>query len=356
MYPKIITDLGIIRKNAKNMSRICGENDLSLMAITKGFCATEPIVRTLIESGVDALGDSRMDNIRSMREKGIDSIPIWLLRIPMLSELESVARWADGTLISEVSTARKLSAAAVQADRHLEMILMVEMGDLREGVPQEKLLESAKAMSQLPHLILKGIGANFACFGGVIPTQEVLKELVQLRNSLEQQLKISLPIVSGGNSSSVDVLLEDLPKGITQLRLGEAILFGQEACARKPIPGSDQNAFTLEAEVIEVQTKPSMPTGKIGIDAFGNVPVHEDRGIRRRAIVAVGRQDTVPEDLAPLWKGIQILGSSSDHMILDVEDTAHTIEVGTIIPFRIRYYSAMLQGFTSSYMTKEYIE
>lgn len=354
MYPKITTDLEILQGNVKNMIRICSKCGISMMAITKGFCAAEPIVQTLVKSGVDALGDSRMDNIRSMREYGIDSTPLWLLRIPMLSELKEVARWADGTLISEIVTAENLSREAAQAGRQLDLLLMVEMGDLREGVMKEHLLKTAKAMSTLPNLTLKGIGANFACFGGVIPTYKVLQELVELRDFLQLELNINLPIVSGGNSSSAGILLEQIPEGISQLRFGEAILFGQEACERKPIPRSSQNVFTLEAEVIEVQTKPSMPTGKIGIDAFGNIPVHEDRGIRKRAIVAVGRQDTVPEDLFPLWQGIKILGSSSDHMILDVEEAFPPIEVGTVIPFRIRYYSAMLQGFTSPYVRKEY--
>jgi predicted amino acid racemase len=172
---------------------------------------------------------------------------------------------------------------------------------------------------------------------------------------LRQILKLPLPIVSGGNSASIGLLPDNIPAGITQLRLGESILFGQEACERQPVPGSRQDAFTVYTEVVELQHKPTMPSGKIGIDAFGNVPVHIDRGIRQRAIAAIGRQDTVPEDLLPLWPGVEILGASSDHMILDVEDASPPIKMGDVIPFRIRYYSAMLQGFTSPYLEKTFI-
>lgn len=354
MYPKILTDLDIIHGNTKNIVSICENEGVAVMGITKGFCAAPEIARIMVEGGVKYLGDSRLENLQSLRDQDINGLPLWLLRIPMHSEVEWAARIVDGVFLSEISTAEKLSKEAEKIGRKVEVVLMVEMGDLREGVIQENLLVTAKGFAELPGLSLQGIGANFSCFGGVIPTYEMLDQMVKLAETLRGELNLPLPIVSGGNSSSVGLMPENMPKGITQLRLGEAILFGQEATERRPILGSSQNAFTLMAEVIELQRKPTLPTGKIGIDAFGKVPVHVDRGIRKRAIVAVGRQDTVPEDLFPLWQGVEILGSSSDHMILDVEDAMPEIQMGDVIPFRIRYYSAMMQGFTSCYVTKEF--
>lgn len=356
MYPKIVTDLDIILENTKNMVSICKNAGITVMGITKGFCAAPEMARVMVKGGVKSLGDSRLQNLQSLKDQGIDHVPLWLLRIPMHSEVKWAAGLVDGVFLSEISTAEKLSSEAEKVGRKIEVILMVEMGDLREGVIQENFSATAKQISKLPGLSLQGIGANFSCFGGVIPTYEMLDQMVKLAEISRKELNLPLPIVSGGNSSSVGLVPRDIPKGVTQLRLGEAILFGQEATERRPILGSDQNGFTLMAEVIELQVKPTMPTGKIGIDAFGKVPLHVDRGIRKRAIVAVGRQDTVPEDLLPLWQGVEILGSSSDHMILDVEDATPTIRMGDVISFRIRYYSAMMQGFTSSYVTKEFLE
>ena len=353
MYPKLMTDLDILHGNAKNIVQISKELGISIIGITKGFCADIRIAKVLEESGVAGLGDSRMKNIISLREGGI-KIPLWLLRIPMQSEVDKIARYADGVYISELSTAKKLSAEAQKAGREIDLILMVEMGDLREGILKEDLIGVAQEMAKLPNLHLQGIGSNFACYGGVIPTTQVLQEMVDLQENLRHKLGLPLPILSGGNSSSAGLLPREIPLGVTQLRLGEAILFGQEACERKPISGSSQDAFTLFAEVVEVQIKNSVPTGEIGIDAFGKVPQFKDRGQRKRAIVAVGRQDTVPEDLFPLWAGVEILGASSDHMLLDIEEAFPEVTVGMVIPFRICFYSAMLQGFTSDYVTKEY--
>ena len=74
----------------------------------------------------------------------------------------------------------------------------------------------------------------------------------------------------------------------------------------------------LEAQIIELKSKRSLPIGEIGVDAFGQRPYYEDRGIIRRAILAIGKQDTDPDSMISLDEKIDILGASSDHLILDV--------------------------------------
>ena len=354
MYPKMTIDLNKIQRNTENVVNLCELRGVSVMGVSKGVCADPEIVRRMITAGVCWIGDSRIKNIRRLREAGID-VPLFMLRIPMISEASEIAKWADGSFVSSFIVAESLSKAATVLGKELKLILMVEMGDLREGVLQENLFSVAREISDLPNIELYGIGANFACYGGVIPEADVLERLVKMAEKLREDLGIGLPIVSGGNSSSVYLLPDKLPRGITQLRLGEAILLGQEAIWRQPVAGSFQDAFILEAEVVEVETKPSLPEGEIGIDAFGRTPVFEDRGIRKRAIVAIGRQDTVPEDLKPCAEGIEILGASSDHMILDIEDAEESIVIGDILSFQVRFYGALLQGYTSKYVEKCHI-
>lgn len=354
MYPKMKIDLDKIEINTRNVVKLCKPLGVGVMGISKGVCGDPEVARRMIVAGVCWMGDSRIENIRGLREAGID-VPLFMLRIPMVSEASEVAKWADGSFVSSFVVAESLSKAAISLGKELKLILMVEMGDLREGVLQEQLFSVAKQISELPNVELYGIGANFACYGGVIPEANVLDRLVKMAEKIREQLGIALPIVSGGNSSSVYLLPDKLPCGITQLRLGEAILLGQEAIWRQPVVGSFQDAFILEAEVVEVETKPSLPEGEIGIDAFGRIPVFEDRGLRKRAIVAVGRQDTVPEDLKACLEGIEILGASSDHMILDIEDAREKIAIGDILSFQVRFYGALLQGHTSKYVEKSYL-
>lgn len=174
---------------------------------------------------------------------------------------------------------------------------------------------------------------------------------MRMRDIVAEIVGQEIELVSGGNSANW-LMMEsgNMPKAVNHLRIGEAILLGNETTERIPIKGLYQDVFTLWAEVIEVATKPSVPIGEIGEDAFGQIPSFVDRGRHRRAIVAIGRQDVVIEGLQPDIEGIKILGASSDHLILDVEDAERPVQVGDVLSFTVRGYSALLALFTSDYV------
>ena len=232
---------------------------------------------------------------------------------------------------------------------------MVDLGDLREGYyKEEDLYEAIEEILTLDWIKLKGLGVNLTCYGGVIPKYDILYVLTELKNTIEEKYNIELDIISGGNSSTVYLLNEELPKEINNLRLGEAIILGRESAYQKTIEGSDQNPFTLEAQVIEVKEKPSVPTQEIGRDAFGQVPTFVDRGIRKRILCAVGKQDIDLETLFPTDKDLIILGGSSDHLIIDGSDSKNDYKVGDILSFHMEYVS-MLRIMTSEYIEKHVI-
>ena len=107
----------------------------------------------------------------------------------------------------------------------------------------------------------------------------------------------------------------------------------------------------LVAEVVELETKPSVPIGETGQDAFGGTPTFTDRGMRKRAILNIGRQDVVVDGIEPLDPGIIVLGGSSDHLILDVEDAQEKVKLGDEITF-YPGYGALLALSTSPYVQK----
>ena len=320
------------------------------MGVAKACCGDPDIARAVCAGGVEWMGDSRIQNIARLRTANIDK-PMCLLRLPMISEVKDVVRFADMSLLSEVETAKALSEAAVAAGRVHKIILMVDMGDLREGLLPPKILPAAKFLAGLPGLELHGLGANFACYGGVIPTTRKLEQMVALADEVRAATSLPLPIVSGGNSSSLPLVPSGIPKGITQLRIGEGILLGRETSYRQVLPGASTDAFRLHCEIIELQEKPSVPDGEIGTDAFGNVPVFEDKGVRKRAILAIGRHDITIDGLTPLDAGAEIIGASSDHMLVDVTDVKKPLGVGSIMRFDMQY-SSLISGMMSSYVTK----
>ncbi len=125
----------------------------------------------------------------------------------------------------------------------------------------------------------------------------------------------------------------------------------QDPCAVRCGWGIYTDAFTLIAEVIELKTKPSRPCGEIAQDAFGRVPVFEGKGNMERAILALGRQDVDVSAIKPRIKA-DVLGASSDHLILDVSGLG--LEVGAKVRFDVGY-SALLRAMTSPYVEKVYL-
>lgn len=229
---------------------------------------------------------------------------------------------------------------------------MIDLGDLREGVWYEDAVEFAGSIIELPGVKLVGVGTNLTCYGAVIPNSENLGLLTSLAKEIENKYNLKLDIISGGNSSSLHLIEKnEVPKGINQLRLGESIVLGNETAYGERIEGTYGDVFTYMAEIIELKEKPSVPIGEIGVDAFGEKPVFTDRGIRKRAVLASGRQDLKVDGIQPRDRDAIVIGASSDHLIIDVTDCGKEYQVGDIMEFDLEY-GALLAAFTSEYVDK----
>ena len=348
--PRIEISLTKIRDNARILSELYGQQGISLMGVSKAVLGEPSIVEAMIQGGVRLIADSRIENIQKMKQAGI-STQFVLLRTP-LSQAESVVQNADISLNTEIETLKKLSHYAKAHNKIHQVIIMVELGDLREGVLPCDLPQFIRKTLSLPHIKIVGIGSNLACYGGVKPDDKNMHELSKLAGAIEKEFQMSLEIISGGNSANYEWYKSAGDIGrINNLRLGESILLGCETVSRKAIPGLHTRAFQLIAEVIESKKKPSLPFGEIGQDTFGNVPNFQDRGIHQRAIIALGRQDIGASCLKPDSK-LEILGSSSDHIILDSKD--HKLQVGDEVKFDLDY-SGLLAAMTSPFIKKQFI-
>ncbi|MBU5438153.1 alanine/ornithine racemase family PLP-dependent enzyme [Tissierella sp. MSJ-40] len=353
-YPRMTIDLNIIRNNVKTVVSLCNKHDIKVAGVTKVFCGNPKIAQAYVDGGVSYLADSRIENLIRLKDFQIPKI---MLRLPMKSEVEKVVEYADISLNSEIETIISLSEKAVEKGKVHKIILMVDLGDLREGYySDESLFQSIEKILELKGVRLAGIGTNLTCYGGVIPNKEILNRLSSLAEDIEEKYKIRLEIVSGGNSSSIHLLTKDEGiEVINNLRLGESLILGREAAYGKQILGTDAGGFKLQAEIIELKEKPSVPTGEIGKDAFGNTPTFVDRGVRKRILCAVGKQDIDFDNIHPIDEGIIILGGSSDHLILDGSDSNIDYKVGDIVEFKMTYVS-ILRAMTSEFIEKIILE
>jgi predicted amino acid racemase len=288
-----------------------------------------------------------------MRETGV-AAEFWSLRAPTPELAEEVVRLADVSLESEIETVRALDAAGSRIGARHRIVAMVDLGDLREGMMPSDLPTFVDAADALPNIEVHGIGTSLTCYRAIVPDAGNLGELVALAQTADARLGRRLH-VSGGMSSSLDALVAGvLPERVDSLRIGESILLGVSTVTREPILGLHTDAVVVSAPVIECLRKPSRPRGTCAQDAFGRRPVFEDRGERQRAILAIGRQDIVPEGITPLDSRVRVLGASSDHLVLDVEDLPAFPHPGDEIAF-VPNYAATLAAFTSSYVAKRFV-
>jgi predicted amino acid racemase len=346
--PRLEIDLEKIHHNARTLVDRLADRGISVTGVTKAALGSPEIANALLRAGVSLLGDSRIDNIAAMRRARVPA-PMALIRSPMLSQVHRVVAHADVSFNTELEVISKLSSAAQKARRTHGIVLMVELGDLREGIMPGDLENTVRETLRFPNIVLKGIGTNLACRSGVSPDANNMAELSALADSIDATFGPLLGIVSGGNSGNLQWALSGADTGrVNDLRLGESILLGRETLHRLPIDGLHTDAITLIAEVIESKVKPSQPRGEIAQTAFGETPPATDRGDISQVILAIGRQDIDPCGLhAPA--GIEILGASSDHLIVD--SARDRLAVGTEITLQLNY-SALVRAMTSPFVTK----
>lgn len=346
--PRLEIDIEKIRHNAKTLVERLAARGISVTGVTKATLGSPEIARALVRSGVAGLADSRIENLEGMRLAGVLAT-MTLIRAPMLSQAKRVVAYADVSFNTEIATIRELSDQAGAIGKRHRIVLMVELGDLREGILPADLQGVVEKTLGLPNVVLEGLGANLACRSGVTPSAENMALLSSLANGTEETFGIQLNRVSGGTSANLQWALGPHSTGrIDDLRLGEAILLGREPLARQPIEGLHTDAFTLYAEVIEAKSKPSLPWGNLAQSAFGTPVLPLDRGTILQGIFAIGRQDTDPAGLTPS-AGIELLGSSSDHLIADLGATR--LPVGAEAGFQLNY-SALLRTMNSTFVTK----
>ena len=277
-----------------------------------------------------------------------------LIRSPMLSETEQTAAIVDISLNTEITVIQSLNDFAGRYNKRHAIILMIELGELREGILPSQIDEYVKKILKMQNIKLAGIGVNLACLSGIKPTEENMGELCSIARQIEEKHGIQLELVSGGNSSNYLWSRDIKDAGmINHMRIGESILLGTEPISKSRIPGLFGDCFMLQAEIIECKEKPFMPRGEITFNAFGEVPVFEDQGLMNRAIAAIGRQDVDPDGIIPADEGIQIIGMTSDHLILNAGK--RKLKVGDILEFRLDY-KALLCLMTSPYVEKNYLD
>jgi len=350
--PRIEIDLGKIYRNTKQLRDMFLSKGISMMGVTKGVLGSPKVAEAMTAAGVDFLADSRIENIKKIRDAGIQNTLV-LIRTPSMSKLKQVVKYADISLNSELDIIRLLSEEAKTQNKIHRILLMVDLGDLREGILPEDMEQTFRTLLTFDGIKPIGIGTNLGCIGAILPNQEKMDELSRIALTLEKRFNLNFDLISGGNSANYPwVKKTDRLGKINNLRIGEMIFTGRNTVDYERIEALETDTSCLVTEVIELKQKDSLPSGIASTDAFGDVPVFSDRGSIKRAILGIGRQDVMIQGLTPVGD-MEIIGSSSDHVIVDLKGA--DIKVGDQIRFHLTY-TAQLSAMASGYIEKVYLK
>lgn len=342
-----------LKHNFNFLNNLFKDNDIKWGITTKLFCGNRDFLNEVIDLGIGEVHDSRISNLRVIKEIDPDTVTIYI-KPPPKDIVKDVVKYADISLNTELSTLHGLSEEAERQDKIHKVIIMIEMGDLREGVMREDLINFYEKVFRLPGIEVIGLGTNLNCLHGVLPDGDKLIQLALYKQIIELRFKKKIPLVSGGTTVTIPLLLRNqLPTGINHFRVGEALFFGKNLFTDGVIEGMSDRVLELYTQIIELSEKPKVPMGELGVNPQGQTTsvIEEDVGkTSYRAIIDIGVLDIQPNYLIPVDDDITISDASSDMLILDVGSNPKDYKVGDTIRFKLKYMGAL------GLMSSDYIE
>lgn len=344
-----------LRHNFKVLDQIFAQNKIEWAIVAKLLCGNEKFLQVLLNLSDKEICDSRLSNLKTIKKLSPKTQTIYI-KPPAPRLVKSIVKFADISFNTEISTLEALSAEAVKQNKIHKVVLMVEMGELREGIMARNLMQFYDEVLALSNIEVVALGTNLNCLNGILPDEKKLIKLNRFKEIIEENSGKKIPYISGGSSVTIPLIFKNqIPFGINHFRVGETLYFGTNVYEDSLIAGMYHDVFTLTAEIIEMQEKPTIPSGTAGTNLTGETPVfsEEEKGKSSlRAIVDVGLLDIDHKDITALVPGIEIIGASSDMLILDLGENSEHLEVGDTINFSMNYM-AVLRAMNSNYIDKK---
>jgi predicted amino acid racemase len=342
-----------LQHNYDYLDKLFKQNKIKWGITTKLFCGNRDYLNEVINLGIGEVHDSRVSNLKVIKEIDPDTLTIYI-KPPPKDIVRDVVKYADISLNTELATLHELSDEAQRQNTTHKVIIMIELGDLREGVMRDDLINFYEKVFRLPGIEVVGLGTNLNCLHGVMPDGDKLIQLSLYKQIIELRFKKEIPLVSGGTTVTIPLLLRNqLPEGVNHFRVGEALFFGKNLFTDGVIDGMSDQVMELYSQIIELSEKPVVPTGDLGVNPQGKaVQIEEDDYGKTsyRAIIDIGVLDIQPNYLVPIDENIKITDASSDMLVLDVGSNPNKYKVGDMIRFKLKYMGAL------GLMSSDYIE
>lgn len=346
-----------LKKNFNYLDKLFSEKGIKWAIVTKLLCGDITYLKEVVKLGPHQLCDSRVSNLKAIKSISPEIVTIYI-KPPSTRVISSVVKYADISFNTEINTIELLSAEAVKQNKIHEVIIMIEMGELREGVLRNELLEFYSRIFNLPNINVIGLGTNLTCMYGVLPSHDKLIQLCLYEQLIEAKFNKEFSLVSGGSSVTIPLIFQNLlPKGINHFRVGETLFMGNDVYNNTVLENMEAEIFQLFAEIIELTEKPVVPMGNLGYNMRGETSEFENEDQTEtsfRAVIDMGLLDVDNEHIRLKDKDLQLVGVSSDMMVVDLGDNNTNYQVGSLIEFEMNYMG-ILRAMNSAYIEKRII-
>ena len=238
-----------IKENAFLINKVATKSNIKVMGVTKSCMGDPRIANAMSLGGINRFGDARSENLLSLNKHGYKNLS--LIKQPTKDEIEKLKDIDINYFISTINAAKNLSKASNH--KPVRVTVMIETGDGREGFLPTETSKGVEKIKKIKDIKICGIATNIGCVKKD-KNREIQMEI--LINTAKETSLNGKTEISGANSSNVPQLLKNkLPDEITEIRVGEAILLGQEPIDYKPVEGCHQDAFIVKSEVLESRVK-----------------------------------------------------------------------------------------------------
>lgn len=330
------------------------ESNISWGIVTKLLCGNQLFLKEVIDLGIKEMHDTRIINLKTIKRLNANIQTVYI-KPPAKRSIKNVVKYADVSFNTQFSTIELLSEEAKNQNKLHKIIIMIEMGDLREGVMGENLMDFYEKVFMLPNIEVIGIGTNLNCLNGIMPNQDKLIQLSLYKQLIEARFHRKIPWISGGTSVTLALLLNHkIPKEVNHFRVGEALFFGNDLFTGKTFKAMKSDIFMLYSEIIEILEKPMVPIGEQRENVAGEIPAFNKEDIGKtsyRAILDIGLLDLDPKFITPKDDSINIIEASSDMLVVDLQENTKGYKTGDLVSFKLKYM-AVLGLMNSNYIEK----
>jgi len=362
---QLIIDTKKIIGNIEKLNKFLGEREIEWSLVVKVLSGHKPTLEKILThpsiKGVHSICDTRLSNLHAIKDISPDIVTMYI-KPPAHEYVPTVVKYADISFNTAYETIEKLNEEAGRLGKQHRVLIMIEMGELREGILRENLVDFYRKTFELPNIHVNGIGTNLGCMYGVEPNYDKLIQLSLYKELLECKFDHEMELVSGCSSITLPLVSKGkIPKLTNHFRIGEAAFFGTSPLDNKKFRNLSTTAFEYRANIIELEKKETRPEGVISEASVGHTAAignHSDESYK--AILDFGLLDVDVDEIEPISPNVKFIGTSSDMTVYEVKmdpskkTARNPFRVGGQIRFRPSYM-AVARLINTKYVQKKVI-